>query len=280
MILDKRKIAAQVLWYGSYLLIASKMVGEKIIDFKWDLVTFQALLAAIILLAFFAFIHLSVQYFSSLAAEPVGTRGQVSAYPSPATKKVALYLTLTTIFSLVSVLFGLWVHGKPDVIVNNVKEYATNESIQLVEAFIAMTAAAVGSSVTTILGYLKHASENKDFKVEYIPWYIARPAMGMLLGLIFYFVVKGGLLVLLEPQSKVDTIEELNPWGVAGLGALVGMFSKQAIEKLREVFNTMFKTDVPVDKEILAAAKVAAAEAIKEREKKKEDAQGKENNGQ
>ena len=34
----------------------------------------------------------------------------------------------------------------------------------------------------------------------------------------------------------------LSPFGIAGLSGLVGMFSKQAIDKLREVFETLFKT--------------------------------------
>ena len=34
----------------------------------------------------------------------------------------------------------------------------------------------------------------------------------------------------------------MNPFGIAALGGLAGMFSKQATDKLNEVFSTMFKT--------------------------------------
>jgi flagellar biosynthesis protein FliR len=82
---------------------------------------------------------------------------------------------------------------------------------QIKESSVAMFAAGVGSCISTILAYLLHASEKKDFDVAYTPWYFARPLMGMLLGLIFYFVLKGGLLVLTMGKSASGT-DELNLW--------------------------------------------------------------------
>jgi hypothetical protein len=37
----------------------------------------------------------------------------------------------------------------------------------------------------------------------------------------------------------------LSPHGIAAIAGLDGMFSKQATGKLREVFETLFKTDEP-----------------------------------
>jgi hypothetical protein len=48
--------------------------------------------------------------------------------------------------------------------------------------------------------------------------------------------VRGGLLAA---QASADAV---NPYGVAALAGLVGMFSKQATDKLREVFDTLFRT--------------------------------------
>jgi hypothetical protein len=39
--------------------------------------------------------------------------------------------------------------------------------------------------------------------------------------------------------------------GLAGVGALVGLFSKNAIEKLREVFDTLFSTKKGTEQSIL-----------------------------
>ena len=113
-----------------------------------------------------------------------------------------------------------------------------------------MFAAGVGSSITTILGYLMHASVKKDFDSAYTPWYVARPVMGMLLGLVFYFVIKGGLFVL-TVKSSTSGIEEMNLWSLSATGALVGLFSKDAIEKLRELFNTLFRTQDKMNRELM-----------------------------
>jgi hypothetical protein len=65
--------------------------------------------------------------------------------------------------------------------------------------------------------------------------------MGMLLGLIFYFLIRGGLLAVMGPSQ--EEITDLNNWGLAAIGALVGLFSRNAISKLREIFRTMFRTE-------------------------------------
>ena len=52
------------------------------------------------------------------------------------------------------------------------------------ESFIALFAAGIGSAITTIMGYLHHASVVRDFKVSFVPWYFGRPIIGMLLGIV------------------------------------------------------------------------------------------------
>lgn len=70
-------------------------------------------------------------------------------------------------------------------------------------------------------------------------WFILRPFIGMPLALIFYFVVRGGFFTLAADTNAVSS------FGIAGLAGLVGMFSKQAIEKLREIFEDIFKITKP-----------------------------------
>jgi hypothetical protein len=53
---------------------------------------------------------------------------------------------------------------------------------------------------------------------------------------LFYVVIRGGLF------SPGTYSGDVNPYGIAGLSGLVGMFSKQATDKLSEVFGTMFQT--------------------------------------
>lgn len=110
------------------------------------------------------------------------------------------------------------------------------EPFPLFQPLVIFFAGGIGSCITTILAFLRHACEEKDFDPAYAPWYFVRPLLGMLLALIFFFGLKGGLLVITYSQSPM----RLNDWALATVGALVGMFSKDAIEKLREVFRTIF----------------------------------------
>lgn len=114
---------------------------------------------------------------------------------------------------------------------------------------VASLAGGTGSMVATLLGYLKHASDRRDFRLSYAPWYLARPLLGVLLAVVFYFLLKGGLLVLGEARTST----EMNIFGLAGLASLVGMFSKNAVEKLRDVFATLFASQADV-RERLAEA--------------------------
>ena len=63
-----------------------------------------------------------------------------------------------------------------------------------------------------------------------------RPFIGSALAVIVYFVLRGGLIAGEAGAGNVS------PYGVAAMAALAGMFSKQATDKLREVFENLFKT--------------------------------------
>lgn len=170
----------------------------------------------------------------------------LEAFPSTTTIFVGIWLL---VFSALSVV-GLYLAFLPDSLQNSLPAVGGDRARQVSESLVMMFAAGVGSTITTIMGYLLHASEKKDFDRAYTPWYFARPVMGMLLGLVFYFVLKGGLFVLTVGNS-VSRAEELNLWSLSAVGALVGLFSKNAIEKLRELFNTLFKTQDQMNNELL-----------------------------
>ncbi len=77
---------------------------------------------------------------------------------------------------------------------------------------------------------------NEKFNSNWLWWYILRPFIGMALAAIFYVAIRGGFL------SAGTEAGNINPFGIAALAGLVGMFSKQATDKLNEVFNTLFRT--------------------------------------
>ncbi len=96
--------------------------------------------------------------------------------------------------------------------------------------------------IAGILGSFVHGATsladyigNNNFNRTWTWFYLLRPAIGMALALIFYFVVRGGFL------TTSGGAKDINPYGIAALAGLVGMFSKQATDKLSEVFSTLFR---------------------------------------
>jgi len=87
----------------------------------------------------------------------------------------------------------------------------------------------IATSFSTFLG-------NRQFRSSWIWWYLLRIPIGMSLALLFYFAVRGGFFTTVSGM-------DINPFGIAALGGLVGMFSKQAADKLQDVFEELFKSE-------------------------------------
>jgi hypothetical protein len=119
---------------------------------------------------------------------------------------------------------------------------------QVNEAIIMLFAGGMGSSVYAIRAFWIHVCEKKDWDRAYWSWYSLRSIQGALMALIFHFVIRGGLLlVTINGESK--TVGDLNTWSLAGVGALVGLFSRYALEKLRQVFMIIFTSKVDLDRQ-------------------------------
>jgi hypothetical protein len=99
---------------------------------------------------------------------------------------------------------------------------------------IAIIMGVIGSMIHVLTSFADFVG-NRRLAKSWIPWYMVRPVIGSGLALFFYVVFRGGLL------TGNDTAN-VNPFGIAALGGLAGMFSKQATDKLSEVFSTMFNT--------------------------------------
>jgi hypothetical protein len=98
-------------------------------------------------------------------------------------------------------------------------------------------------AVLSALGSYVHAAQsfvdfagNRRLVVSWIWWYPFRLLIGVALAEIFYFAIRAGFFGTDTPT------EFINPYGIAALAGLVGLFSKQATDKLREVFETLFHT--------------------------------------
>jgi hypothetical protein len=99
-------------------------------------------------------------------------------------------------------------------------------------------AGALGSFIHLATSYANYLG-NRQLVSSWKWWYILRPFIGSALAAIIYFAARGGLL------SGVAGAGDLSPYGITALAGLTGMFSKQATDKLREVFENLFKTEPP-----------------------------------
>jgi len=101
---------------------------------------------------------------------------------------------------------------------------------------LAASMGAVGSAIQAMTFYASYVGK-RTFERSWTVWYVFRPFVGMPLALIFYFVIRGGFF------SLAAGTEAVSPFGVAALCGLVGMFSKQAMDKLQELFGSLFRVD-------------------------------------
>jgi hypothetical protein len=92
---------------------------------------------------------------------------------------------------------------------------------------------ALGSYVHAAVSFSDFVG-NRRLASSWIWWYVLRIFVGSALAVLFYFSIRGGLFG--SPQST-----DVNPYGFAALAGLVGLFSKQATDKLREIFDTAFR---------------------------------------
>jgi hypothetical protein len=74
---------------------------------------------------------------------------------------------------------------------------------------------------------------NRNLVQSWTAMYFMLPFTGAALALVFYLVIRGGFF---SPQSGFS---QTSPFGFAAFAALIGMFSSQAVLKLKEVAEVL-----------------------------------------
>jgi len=99
--------------------------------------------------------------------------------------------------------------------------------------------------VAGALGALLHALRslsmyigNRELKRSWIAMYAALPASGGILAMVFYVVLRGGFV------TTPAEVSATSPFAFIAVALLVGLFSQIAIEKLKQVAESVF-TKVP-----------------------------------
>jgi hypothetical protein len=103
---------------------------------------------------------------------------------------------------------------------------------------IVILGGALGSLVhalRSVYWYIGH----RALRYSWLATYFLLPFGGSALAVIFYVVVRGGFF---SPQAN---IQQTSPFGFAALAAMVGLFSEQAVLKLKEVAETILSKPAP-----------------------------------
>ncbi len=102
----------------------------------------------------------------------------------------------------------------------------------LVVIFSGVTGAFVQS-----LGSIAFHQANKDLTAEWTAWYVTRPFIGAGLALAIYLVLRAGFIGVGTDASSI------NIFGTAAIAAISGMFTDKATTKLKEVANTLLRSE-------------------------------------
>jgi len=95
---------------------------------------------------------------------------------------------------------------------------------------------ALGSYVHMATSFAEFVG-NRMLMRSWLWWYILRPFIGLSWSVLVYFVLRGVMF------SGTSSMASVNPFGIAAVAGLIGMFSKQATDKVREIFDAFFRTE-------------------------------------
>ena len=143
---------------------------------------------------------------------------------------IGLFLALTYL------LLTLWPHAPPAgetavaAPVWHVWIFKLTISEDIRYIMIVAVMGALGGLAFSARSYAYFVGEKK-FKISYTCWYILRPVIGSILAVIFYFAFRAAFF------SLSASTQDLNLFGIATLGGIVGLFSAETIKKLDDLFK-------------------------------------------
>jgi hypothetical protein len=112
-----------------------------------------------------------------------------------------------------------------------VLDFTRGEERRLI--LIALLMGGLGAFISSALSFSTYWG-SCQLKASWGLWYLFRPPVGMALGALTYFLLRGGLL------NGGGNVSAVSPFGVAGIAGVMGMFVKEATDKLRKVAVALF----------------------------------------
>lgn len=95
----------------------------------------------------------------------------------------------------------------------------------------------LGGAAHGLASLMDFRGQRRLFK-SWTMWYFLLPILGGCMAVIFYMAIRGGLLTTGSDPAAAS----INPYGIAALSAVVGLFTDRATLKLKEIFDTIFTT--------------------------------------
>lgn len=149
-----------------------------------------------------------------------------------------IYLIVILILSVV-VLIAVWPSPEGPILHSRLATLST----ELRYLLLVISSGALGGSIHSLTSFVEYVGARRLMK-SWLLWYLYRVFVAVPLAMIFYLVIRGGIV------STGASASVLNPFGIAAVSGLVGMFSQSASDKLSEVVQTLFGRQSPVEKQI------------------------------
>lgn len=111
------------------------------------------------------------------------------------------------------------------------REFCLSEEERLL--YIVLLSGALGALVHAFRSLYWYVGNRKMVR-SWSVMYVVLPFLGGTMALVFYLVIRGGFF---SPNSSVG---DTSPFGFAALAVLVGMFTNEAAQKLKEIAETVF----------------------------------------
>lgn len=109
-----------------------------------------------------------------------------------------------------------------------------NREFQLI--LLALLFGIIGGTTHGLASLVTYVGNNK-YDNHWTIWYIGRPAIGGIMAIIFYVLIRGGLLSVNAQPT------DLNYFGIAAVSVVAGLMATEATGKLRDIFMTLFGTE-------------------------------------
>jgi len=109
----------------------------------------------------------------------------------------------------------------------------------MVFIIVSLTGGALGGALHAIASLTTHVATG-DFARSWTMWYLTNPIVGASLATAFLFVLQAGLGGQAAPTAG-------GLYGIAAIATLSGLFSRQALNKLKDIFDVAFASKAAVD---------------------------------